>query len=460
MAISGDVFWHEGLFLRPHHFQLTDRRSRERDESLRRLMRPFPYGVVRARLATDDLLRQRLRFENLHVVMRDGLEVDVPGNADLPVVAFRERFEMSTEPLTVYLAVPYFSDNESAVVHKEADAAGPVRSMFSLREGECNDEQTGDNPQPVQVKRLNARLMFDGDDRDGYNALPILRIAHGAGQYEGEPVVDVSFIPPSLVVTGSDVLIETCRRIANLVEANRQQLAQGDVFERRSAENVRGADMVNFMRYRTLARFGPRVQQLVRVPKLSPFDFYLECLGLVGELGALSAEGAPPVPPESNHDNLAPCFAELESALRFMLRDTVEVPLLRVPFVRSDDGQWAAQLDQEHLERPNAYYLALRSRMDSNRLASLVERGEGFKLIATSLARMSAAIFGVQLRLEHAPPPVLPRETGLYYFKLETAARESVWQRVTDEKAMCIVGHARDLREVSEAVLCMTIPPE
>ena len=63
------IHWHEGLFLLPHHFQTLHREVLEGFGAERSLSWAFPYGVVEARLAPDELAHYRVRFERLTVVM-------------------------------------------------------------------------------------------------------------------------------------------------------------------------------------------------------------------------------------------------------------------------------------------------------------------------------------------------------------------------------------------------------
>ena len=44
----------------------------------------FPYGVIEARLAKDDLADNRIRFDRLHVAMPSGIVFRFPQDAELP----------------------------------------------------------------------------------------------------------------------------------------------------------------------------------------------------------------------------------------------------------------------------------------------------------------------------------------------------------------------------------------
>ena len=47
------------------------------------------------------------------------------------------------------------------------------------------------------MRRLNARLVLESDDRSDLEVLPVIRIAHATGEEVGLPRQDPAFIPAS-----------------------------------------------------------------------------------------------------------------------------------------------------------------------------------------------------------------------------------------------------------------------
>ena len=69
MSTIGQVHWHEGLFLQPHHLQTMARDHVESSSRERRLTWAYPYGVVDLRLSTDALENMLVRIDRLRAVM-------------------------------------------------------------------------------------------------------------------------------------------------------------------------------------------------------------------------------------------------------------------------------------------------------------------------------------------------------------------------------------------------------
>ena len=69
MTIPGQVHWHEGLFLQPHHLQAMQHQFLDRLAVERRLNWLYPYGIVEAKLSPDNLENMLVRFDRLRVIM-------------------------------------------------------------------------------------------------------------------------------------------------------------------------------------------------------------------------------------------------------------------------------------------------------------------------------------------------------------------------------------------------------
>jgi len=105
------VHWHEGLFLQPHHLQLTQRRLQVDIRAARALLVPYCYGVVESRLSHDDLADGRIRFERLRAIMPSGQEVFFPEDANLPALDIKAELARGAGGMEVSLAVPLWTES-------------------------------------------------------------------------------------------------------------------------------------------------------------------------------------------------------------------------------------------------------------------------------------------------------------------------------------------------------------
>ncbi|MHC4199099.1 MAG: type VI secretion system baseplate subunit TssK [Planctomycetota bacterium] len=458
MAPSGLVHWYEGQFLEPHHMQMMQRRSAEELSFERRLTRCHPYGLLDCEVSEDDLANMRVRFRRLLAVMPSGVVVDVPRNADPPSLSIGETYREGDAPLTVCLGVPlWYGDRANSV---EADVPNPwtFSCIYRVQEVESADENTGENVKPVQVRRINARLLLEGDDRADLEILPVLRIHRAAGDEGGRPEADKSFIPPCFALSGSSVLSGTVQDLTNQVEANRRelvaQLSRGSF----SVDTIRGVQIEQLLRLKTLNRFSARLSGMLTAPGLSPFDVYLELAGLLGELAALQPDRDPFEVPAYDHDSLGDVFPALCEAIRLLLRGPVAARFLRETFALDPDKRaFVASITDEELSLANEYYLAVKTREDPRALATLAEDPDRFKLLP--LSRAKRRVRGLRLAEERHPPLEFPAEVGLHYFRIMRDKTPKIWEQIVREKAIAATWRGVEASEFS-LTLCMTVPEE
>lgn len=449
------VHWHEGLFLQPQHLQTQQRGLLNALWSERRLAWAHPYGVVEARLSSDELENMRVRFDRLRVLMPSGLMVDVPGAADLPALDISEAFAESTRPMTVSLGVPlWYGNRGNALGIGETDWR--VKRLYRVEEHEAFDENTGENGQSVLVRRVNARLILDDDDRTDLEVMPLLRVAHASGDDVGLPRLDPTFVPPCFVLGGSAVLREMLRDLANQVEATRKetviQLTRGGF----NLDTLKGVQVQQMLRLQTLNSYAGRLMPMIQAGGgVSPFDLYLELRGLLGALACLQPDRDAWEAPRYEHDNPGPVFLDLCARIRELLRAEGTATWTKVDF-SLEEGLYVAELEESHITEPNEYFLGIRTNKDPRELAKLVEDAREFKLMPSSLARTN--IFGVRLEEERHPPLQLPSKVGLNYFRLRRADSQRVWGKIVEERKLALNFKGVENAGFDAVSLYMTVP--
>src|SRR6516162_4392771 len=87
------VHWHEGMFLRPHHFQAAQRYYAHELERGTRWNLHHDWGVRAIDLEREALANHRFVVRGLRARLRDGTLVSVPEDGDLPVLDLKPAFE-------------------------------------------------------------------------------------------------------------------------------------------------------------------------------------------------------------------------------------------------------------------------------------------------------------------------------------------------------------------------------
>jgi type VI secretion system protein ImpJ len=447
------VHWHEGLFLLPHHLQHLQRGLSESSSGERRLNWAYPYGLVEARLSSDDLENMRIRFDHLHAVMPSGEEIRFPHDAELPALDIKQAFE-SRGRFAVYLGLPLWLNSRANCMPLGQTADDRAKILYRVVETEVADENTGDNSKAMLLRRLNARLLLEDDDRSDLEVIPLLRVTRAAGEEVGLPQQDPEFVGPCLVLNGSVALKELVRDLTSQVLASRQELVVQVTRGGFSIDALRGIQFEQIMRLRSLNRYGARLEALIETSNVAPFEIYILLRELMGELAALHPDRDLFETAPYNHDNPYPVFSELAAKIRQLLRGSVAPSFLKVPFT-DVNGLLSALLTDEHLNRPTDYFLGIRTKEDPRTLARLVEDGDRFKLMPQSIA--SRAIRGVVLKEERFPPLELPAQSGLYFFRLLRGQSARNWQQIQAEKVAVVRWTGNDSADY-DITLYMTLP--
>ncbi|MBN1508275.1 MAG: type VI secretion system baseplate subunit TssK [Sedimentisphaerales bacterium] len=430
------IHWYEGLFLQPHHLQSMQKHFADSVSAERRRLWVYPYGVLKMRLSDAELENHRIRFDELHVVMPSGLELRVPENTDIPSVNIKEAIASAGGSLQISIGVPIWQPAGRNVIDGHEEGDWRTKRLYRVSETEVPDENTGENPQVVRVRRVNARLLLGHEDCSDLEVLPLLRVVQAVGDELGLPRQDTTYVPPCLIVSGSAKLRDLIRDITSQVLAGRGELVLRTARGGFSIDRLRGAQFEQLLRLRSLNRWGAVLETLGGVlGRIPPFEMYVHLRQLLAELAALRPDRDVFDVPPYDHDNPLPCFEELSRRIPPLLRGTVEARFLKVSFAREEDaGCMCAALDDEALSKPTEYYLAIRTKWDPKQLAVLVEDRDKFKLMPRSWARK--LVYGIRLAYEAYPPMELPTEVGLCYFRLMRHESKVAWERVAQEKAV------------------------
>ncbi len=428
------IHWEEGLFLQPHHLQRMQKSLFDLAGRERALTWSYPYGVVDGHLSADDLRAFRIQFTRLRAVMPSGLEVNFPENAELPTIDIKQAFASSTGGFTVYLGVPLWIDGRANSLNGQGGDSR-AKLIYRIAEVECPDENTGENPKPLLVRRLNARILLETEDRSNLEVLPLFRVTRSITEESSMPQLDPDFVAPAMVLNASPVLREIVRDLSAQIEASRKELVVQVARGGFSIETLRGMQFEQILRLRTLNKFAGRLPSLLAAGSLSPFVFYLELREMYSELTALYPDKDDFDVLAYNHDNPVLCFRDLSHKIRAYVRGSVAPSFMKVPFIH--DGQYlSATFTDDQLNKPNDYFLGIKTREDPRAVAALVEDADKFKLMPRSLA--TRAIWGVRLKEERIVPTELPAANDLHYFRLQRADSQRVWDLLKVEKQAII----------------------
>ena len=447
------VHWHEGLFLQPHHLQTMQHRLEADIRAARALFNPYCFGVSESGLSHDDLADGRIRFERLRVIMPSGQEVFFPEDANLPALDIKAELVRGAGALEVLLAVPLWAKNRANAFRQGEGVDPRVKLLYIPEEArEVADENTGENPQVIHIRKINARIVLKGDDLSDMEFLPLLRVVRASGEEAGKPRPDPEYVSPSLLLRSSPVLHSLMRDLVAQLNASREQ------FRIKATTGGLGLEVKweLSLRLMILSRFCGSLPSIVEEWLVPPFTVYLQLRELLGELLALHPEKAVFECELYNHLDPFRSFKQLDQKIRELIRVTRGPGALQVPF-SGNPGLLRASLEPMHFEKPTGYYLGVKTRVERTKLALYLSDANKFKLMPRSMEQV--AIFGIELKEENYPPLELPGQNDLHYFVVLPASNQRRWDQIKQDKGMSLVWNNTEFDLADAAfTLYMTLP--
>ena len=194
------IYWHQGLFLQPQHFQLTDLLQQALARPYLDATLPFAWGVREIDIQTSALSRGTGHINSFAAIFQDGTYVQFPGNAVIRPRSFEKDWTYRDRPLTIYAGLHRFQENASNVtVVSDLEAEGGNTRFVTLADPEEVRDLYGEGPDAL-VKSLyfNIRLFWDSEIQhlDHYNLIPIAQVLWDGGGHQDQSDLHSPFPVP------------------------------------------------------------------------------------------------------------------------------------------------------------------------------------------------------------------------------------------------------------------------
>src|SRR5262249_14944651 len=98
------IHWHEGMFLRPHHFQALERHREHQTFRNEKWDLHHNWGLRAIDLDLNALTNYRFVVRALQARLRDGTLVELPADGPLPALELKGAFDQG-QRVTVLLGV-------------------------------------------------------------------------------------------------------------------------------------------------------------------------------------------------------------------------------------------------------------------------------------------------------------------------------------------------------------------
>jgi type VI secretion system protein ImpJ len=432
---SGEVHWHEGMFLRQHHF-LTEHRQMVRLMQLdEKWTLHHNWGLRSITLSGDALGNFRVSVSALEARLRDGTLISVPEDGPLPELDLKPALETNRR-VTVHLAIPVLKSNQANVV-----ADRPADGMrYYVITRDLEDENLGVNPQPIPIRRLNLSLMLSTQNLAGYETIPIARIEKSE-RAAATPQLDATYFPPVLACDAwHDLRVGILQSVYDRIGRKIERLAGQAVSRGFSLDSTAPGDVLIFAQLRELNEAYATLTNIAFLDGIHPLLAYQELCRVVGQLAVFSLTRRTPAIPRYNHDDLGGCFYQLKIYLDELLSIVPEPDYQERPFV-GHGLRMQVSLERSWLDSDAELYIGVRSPLDPEPCAEVLRQID-MKVGSSDRIETIYRLGDYGLKFSHLPAPslpqALPRDKGLTYFQINRGEQQTEWQSVQRSLTLAI----------------------
>ena len=419
MTWHDKVVWTEGMFLQPQHFQQQDRFvARLVDARLGQAV-PYPRGFVSLALDEPALLQGKLALQSARGVLPDGTPFSIPA-LDASPPALDVPGDVRDEPVLLALALARPGVAESDV---EDDRPAMPPRLHALDVEVADSHAASLRQAPVQVGRLNLRLLLERDANEGFTHLRVARVVER--RTDGSLLLDRQFVPATLHAGAHPTLDGYLREAHGMVHQRAEALAA------RLGQPGRAGvgEIADFLFLQALNRIEPLLVHLRSQALLHPQVLYAVLLQACGELSTFGERKRPPEYPPYDHDDPAPCFAAVMSDLRRSLSTVLEQTAVPIELQQRAHGVRVAIIPDLELQRHATFVLAVNAQVPAEalraRFPSQVKIGPAERI--RDLVNLQLP--GVPVRPMPVAPRQIPYHGGFSYFELETRGNE-LWRQL------------------------------
>jgi type VI secretion system protein ImpJ len=441
---SKPVFWHQGLFLQPQHFQLSDQYQDAKLQPYQTYMQPHFWGVCKIEMLSSSLNHRTCEIESGDFLFPDGTFVSIPNNSVVSPRSFEDDWVDPEKPFTIYLAIhkiSQFDDNVTVLSSLENHADVTTRYVTTTTPENAKDMYVEGADAQVKYLRHALKIVFDNekDEMNDYDLIAIAQVVR-----DGDAIIyDRHYLPPCLNISSLPELTRIVKEVRDEVTGRAMQLSA----YKSPAHNKKGFD-ANMLRYKmalqSLSRFVPRLFHITESGNVHPWVVYGVLRELIGEISTFTDRvtllGETPdgerLVPGYDHNDLGNCFNGASSMVSQLLNEITIGPQYVVE-MKFDSIAYSADVPTEFFTEHVDFFLIVNT-------VENFEEGQKSLLTAAKLASrdvvetlIERSLPGVGMIYLPAAPPGLPRRPNSYYLRVDV--HDDQWSSVVRQENVSLL---------------------
>lgn len=416
MSANNKIVWTEGMFMRPQHFQQSDRYHEKYAEHLSVKLHPYHWGFNELEIDTELLLQGKFALLNCSGVFPDGTPFNIPAEDVLPPPLDIPDDTKTTE---IFLAIPLRRSNELEVHQVDDDQHARYQSAAVDVKDVASDQG---EMETVVIGRLSPRLLLAEQCTTDYSALGVGFIIECKA--DKQLLLNEGYIAPTINCLGVSRIKSVLNEIVGLINHQIDKLAG-----RVTTSGKGTSELADFLLLQTLNRNAPLWEHYANTRLTHPVILYQSLIQLIGELVTFSHEQKSGLQlPAYRHDALHPVFDTLMTILREHLTQIGDTAAIPIELKKRQFGIYLATINDDKLLKNASFVLAVTAQVSTEKVRNLTP-----KLMKIAPVESIRQIINSQLpAIGLSPLPVAPRQIPFHssavYFDIDTDC--ALWQEV------------------------------
>jgi type VI secretion system protein ImpJ len=433
MDLQRPLFWHQGLFLQPQHFQLADSCTQSLLIPYQKYLAPHFWGVYDMVIQQASLGMSSFQLSKGTFLFPDGTHVALPGNAVIESRTFEEGWVAGGKPFTIYIGIKKWNAGGENVTSAETfnDISRVTTRFISTEDAEeCVDLHAGGPP--GEVKRMQYVLkVFWETEMDLVGDFVLIPVAQLERTREG---IELSqrFIFPSLTIGSSALLYSIVKEVRDQLASRCRQL---EGFKRQrgiQTAEFGSRDVVYLLALRSLNRYVPLLFHYTEVREVHPWHVYGVLRQIVGELSSFSetvtvlgetVTGGTPLLPGYDHRKLGDSFSAAHLLILKLLDEITAGPEYVLP-MHYDGTYFTTEMKPTHFESRNRYFMALQTEEDPKLVLQMMTSAAKLSSRERLPLLIARALPGIGCEHLPIPPQELPRRAFTLYFAIDSHSEQ------------------------------------
>ncbi|WP_018693237.1 type VI secretion system baseplate subunit TssK [Algicola sagamiensis] len=417
------IAWTEGMFLRPQHFQQTERYLLNNIHRAIEYTTPYHWGFQELKINHAMLSQGEFQLEHAIGLMPDHTLIHLPVHDPLPLGL---KIDREVRNQVIHLAIPSSKTKTLNI----SENGNMTITRFQYEDHTSTDISVGSEAQELlQVAKLNLSFKLSSEDLTGFITMPVARILEVTG--EGQIKLDSHFIPPCLTTDNSPLLEKLINEVKGLIQQRAKATAQ-----LLNQENVTGS-VTDFLKLQVLNKHEPAFIHFQDSASIHPYMLYQRLTDMIGELSTycLATKRVPELP-KYDHHNLGDIFDGLKGLTNQLLSHVLEQTAQQIQLERSQVGIFHGAIRDKGLLNQASFVLAIKANVPEEEMRQHIPRQTKIGPVETIRDFINNQIPGITLK----PLLYIPRQVkhydGFIYFQLDKSNEH--WGRLANSGGIAI----------------------